>query len=413
MPGVLASSAKVVGRRHWSIMSACPADEQRSHRGLFLDRPVGHAGDLAGLPAAPVRRERLHHERGRPVPRLHRVRTGARRLLPEIGLPVVAELPERPGLLVGQDLVPVHDEELGQRREERGVGLVEREHDRSRPARPHLLGREDVVPQPGEALLQREHPLEREDDVVGRQLLAVVELDPLADLERVGLSAVRDPPRRRDVGTRLHGVLPHLRIEERVVHVDDGVEGALVRVLGGIDRGDLLPLQVREADVLTLGGGEAGPHEDERRDENSGQGSVHGAPPATGWPRCGRASGGSTTGSVAPAALLGRTGSAGRAVDSPSSPSLRWPTRLVWTPPPSRHARSPHKEETMTRATSPRRRASRRPRARAARGDACPDEGRHARLRPPVGHRQLGPAQLGAPRGDHPRLPRLRPPGRP
>ena len=50
-------------------------------------------------------------------------------------------------------------------------------------------------------------------------------------------------------------------------------------------------------------------------------------------------------------------------------------------------------------------------RRRPARGSA--DQGRHHRLRAAVGRGHVGSAQLGAARGDHPRLQRLRPPGHP
>ena len=86
---------------------------------------------------------------------------------------------------------------------------------------------------------------------------------------------------------RLHRPLGDLGVEEGVVHVDDRVMRALVGVLGRVDRRDDLPLEVREGHVLgrwALGAGEAGPDEEERRDEDTGQGSVHGAPPTTAWP---------------------------------------------------------------------------------------------------------------------------------
>src|SRR5262249_59077196 len=86
------------------------------------------------------------------------------------------------------------------------------------------------------------------------------------------------PPRGRHVRPRLHRALADLRVEEGVVHVDDGVMAAFVGVLGRIDRGDLLPLEVGDRDVLALGRGDAGPEQDARRDEDAGQGSDHLAP---------------------------------------------------------------------------------------------------------------------------------------
>jgi hypothetical protein len=82
----------------------------------------------------------------------------------------------------------------------------------------------------------------------------------------------------------LHRPLGDLGVKQGIVHVDDCVMGALVRVFRGVDRRDDLPLEIGEGDVLVLGQGEARPHQGERRDEDTGQTCHHVAPPpAHGW----------------------------------------------------------------------------------------------------------------------------------
>ena len=101
-----------------------PSEEERPHGRLLLDGPVDHAGDLVGLPAPPVTRKGLHDQRGGAVPRFLRVGSRAGDVVPEIRLAVVAGVAVGARLLVGEDLVAVDDEELGQGREKGAYGWL-------------------------------------------------------------------------------------------------------------------------------------------------------------------------------------------------------------------------------------------------------------------------------------------------
>ena len=235
------------------------ARHQRAHRRRLEAITVAHlVGRVLGE-AEEIVRELDHDGLGLRVLALDLVGAGAGVMRGHPRLAIVAELAMFAVGLVGHHRLGVDHRQADERRQEGRIGLGQRELDGERVDGLRLL--DAAGEEAREALAHRDHAVEREDHVVGRQGIAGVKLHAVLELERVAVS-VRRPFGRQQ---RLHAGAACLRIDQRVVDVGHQDRIGIVRRLGRIDLADGGLVQPQHAF------GEGGHRQPERRCQDEGR----------------------------------------------------------------------------------------------------------------------------------------------
>jgi hypothetical protein len=148
---------------------------------------------------------------------------------------------------------------LHEQAQEEGAGAHELDRHLERTGDADVVGRDAGAQQLGRGEVQRQHPLQAEGDVLGREDVAVVERHPVADLEHEGAAVVGDGPRLRQpglvVGGADHGAVVlrgRLVADERVVEVVGHPGGGRVRADVRVHAGRL-EVDAEVEHVLCLG----------------------------------------------------------------------------------------------------------------------------------------------------------------